>query len=289
MNTKNPSLGIFLIIVAMLAFSIMSGFAKACLREGFPTQEIMFFQNAVALAVILPWIFREGKSVLVPSNKALVIGRAMLGLTSMYLFFLAVRMVSLVNAVLLQNTVPLFIPFLSLVFFKKKISLQVWATIIIGFIGVVIVLNPGKGFLQPGDLIALSAGFISAVVTIVLGRLADQDESVPTIMLYYFLITMTVTGIWAAPTWKAPQGIMWIYLIFAGVLYGTFQILMVLSLKYATPIIVSPFIYLAVVFSGLVDWAAWKQSPNLITVIGTVIVITGAVLSTVHHKKIAEN
>ena len=286
---QNTSLGILLVILAFLAFSIMSGFVKASSRAGLLTREIMFFQNMVALIVLLPWILRGVRANLVPHNKGLVVGRAVLGLFSMYLFFLAVKLVPLVNAVLLQNTVPLFIPILALLLFRKKITLKVFATMIIGFIGVVLVLNPGRGFLRPGDLIALSAGFLSAVVTIILGRLEDRGEPVPTIMLYYLVITMLVTGFWSIPAWKTPQGMLWVYLIMAGILYAAFQVLLISSLKYASPITISPFIYLSVVFSGVVDWVAWKQTPDFMTVIGSAVVIIGAILSTFHHSKPAES
>jgi len=284
-DAKNPSTGIVLVILAFLAFSIMSGFVKASSHAGLSTQEIMAFQNLIALLVLLPWILKNGRRVIVPKNKALVIGRALLGLVSMYLFFLAVRLVPLVNAVLLQNTVPLFIPVLTFLFFRKKITLKIFATMIIGFIGVVIVLNPGRGFLRPGDLIALSAGFISAVVTIILGRLEDKEELVPTVMFYYLVITILVTGIWAMPAWKTPHGILWLHLVSAGIMYAAFQVLLILSLKYASPTTISPFIYLSVVFSGLIDWIAWKQTPDFMTIIGSAVVITGAILSTIHHSK----
>ncbi len=284
---KNSLLGILLVVIAMLAFSVMSGFVKAVSHTGLATQQVMFFQNIAALLILLPWILRQGKEVFIPGNKSLVFLRAILGISSMYLFFLAVRLAPLVNAVLLQNTAPLFIPLLALILFKKRIALKVIASMIIGFIGVMLVLNPGRGFLlHPGDIVALSAGFISAVVTIVIGRLEDKDESVATIMLYYLVITILVTGIWSIYAWKMPQGVQWLYLIAAGILYAIFQVLMILSLKYGTPIIISPFIYLGVVFSGLVDWIAWKQVPDHLTIIGAFVVVIGTVLSTLRFPQL---
>jgi len=288
-EVKNPVLGILLVIIAILGFSILSGFVKAASNAGLPTQEIVFLQSLVALIIQLPWILRGGRQVLVPKNKILIVGRSLCGLTFLYLFFLAVKLVPLVNAVLLQNTVPLFIPILTFLIFRKKITTQVLAGIVIGFIGIVLVLDPGRGFLRPGDLIALSAGFISAVGTILLGRLEDKGETVPTIMLYYLVITMVVTGIWSIHAWKAPQGIVWLYLVSAGIFYTAYQVLLMLSLKQASPVIISPFLYLGVVFSGLVDWVVWKQSPGPMTVIGVVVVIVGAVLSIVHRGRGGQN
>lgn len=263
----------------------MAAFVKSSSHAGIPTREIMFFQNFSALVILLPWIFKRGMCVFVARNKALVIWRSILGLVSIYLFFLAVRMVPMVNAVLLQNTVPIFIPILAYFLLKNKISLQTAGTMIIGFIGVILVLDPGRGFLRPGDLVALSAGFISAVVTVIIGKLEDRGESVSTIMLYYLAITMLIMGLWSIDGWKMPQGILWIQLFSAGIFYAGFQVLLITSLKYATPVIIAPFIYLTVVFSGLIDWLFWKQVPSVMTVLGCIVVILGAVLSTIHRTK----
>ena len=284
-ETKNPASGIFLIIIGLMGFAVLSGFVKAASGAGLPTQEIVFFQSVVALLIQLPWLLRRGVRVLVPKNKILIIGRSLCGVTYLCLFYLAVRLVPLVNAVLLQNTVPLFIPILAFFLFRKKITLRVSMTMIVGFIGVVLVLDPGKGFLRPGDLLALSAGFISALGTILLSRLENKGESVPTLMFYYLFITALATGIWSVSSWKMPQGIVWIYLVSAGILYAAYQILIVLSLKYASPVIIAPFFYLGVIFSGVVDWVVWKQVPLAMTVLGAGIVIVGTVLSSVHHAK----
>lgn len=278
-------IGILLCILAFLGASILSGFVKAASNAGLATQEILFFQSVVALVILIPWIFKSGVKNLVPKNKVLIICRSLTGIMFMYLFYLSIRFVPLVNAMLLRNTSPLFIPVLILLFFRKKISMQVTVTMIIGFTGVVLVLNPGRGFLRPGDIIALSSGFMAALGTILLKRLEDRGETIPVIMLFYLIITMVVMGIWSITVWKTPHGILWLYLVFTGILYAAYQILFLLALKHASPVVVAPFIYFGVVFAGIVDWIGWQQMPSHMAIIGSGVVITGAVLSTIHHSR----
>ena len=284
-NTKNHPLGILLCIAAILAVSILAGFVKVLSKAGLATQEVIFFQSVVSLIVLLPWVLSRGTVYLIPKNKVLVICRAFIGLTFLYLFYLSVRLVPLVNAMLLRNTGPLFIPILVFLAFKKKIGLKVLASIAIGFIGVILVLDPGRGFLRPGDLIALSAGFTSACGTVLVGYLEDKGELVPAMMFYYIVTTLVVTGICSVHVWKTPQGILWLYLALAGIFYAVYQVLFLLALKYSSAVVISPFIFLGVVFSGVVDWIGWRQTPEFMTVIGSIVVVTGAVLATVHHSK----
>lgn len=288
LNTEknlNPAKGIFLVIIAFLGFSIMSAFIKECSVEGLKTQEIMFFQNFIALIVILPWVFRDKKHSLKPKNSKLVFGRAIIGLLSMYFYFFAVKLIPLVDATLLQSTTPIFIPIIAFFVFRKKISLKILFVMITGFIGVTMVLHPERGFLNPGDLIALFSGFLSALSTVIIKILDDKNEPVKIVMFYYLAITTVIMGIWTIPTWSTPHGILWLYLLVSGVFYAMFQLLLILSVKYASTTTISPFIYLAVVFSGIIDWIIWNEVPELITVFGALIVIISAVISTIHHTK----
>jgi len=281
----NPAKGVFLVIIAFIGFAVMSAFVKVCTEAKLTTQAIMFFQNLVALIIILPWIFYKKQESLLPQNILLIIGRAVVGLLSLYFYFLAIKFIPLVNATLLQSTTPIFIPFLALLIFHKKITLKTLLVVIAGFTGVALVLNPGKGVLNSGDFIALFSGLLSALSTIVIKILNDKGESIKVVLLYYLAITTVVMGIWTYPTFVMPSGKVWFYLILCGVFYAGFQLLLILSVKYASTTVISPFIYLAVIFSGIIDWIVWKETPHLITVIGAVIVIVAAIISTVHHSE----
>ena len=281
----NPVKGIILVIVAFLGFSIMSAFIKVCSNTGMGIHEIMFFQNLVALIIVMPWILHGKKVSLRPQNPLLIIGRVIVGMLSMYFYFVALKLIPLVNATLLQNTTPIFIPIIAFFVFRKKITLKMFCVMIIGFVGVTMVLHPGKGAINPGDLIALFSGFLSGLSTVIIKLLDDRDESVKLVMFYFLAFSTVVMGIWSISTWTTPAGIIWLYLALSGIFYAMFQLLLILAVKYASTTTISPFIYLAVVFSGFIDWIVWQEVPSLLTVAGAVIVITSAIISAIHHTK----
>jgi len=284
-KNTNPAKGILLVIIAFLGFSIMSAFIKECSGRGLSTQQIMFFQNLVALILILPWILHDRQS-LRPQNTLLVLGRTIIGLLSMYFYFLAVRFIPLVDATLLQSTTPIFIPIIALFVFRKKLTPKTLAIMTAGFIGVAMVLHPDKGALNPeGDLIALFSGFLSALSTVFIKLLNDKEEAIKIVMFYYLAISTIIMGLCSIPTWANPHGMLWLFLVASGVLYALFQMLLILSVKYASTTTISPFIYLAVVFSGIIDWVIWNMVPNTLTICGSLLVIASAIISTVHLKK----
>jgi len=281
----NPAKGILLVIIAFLGFSVMSAFVKACAKASMTTQGIMFIQNLVALAAILPWVFAGRRTSLMPQHVALVLGRSLIGLLSLYFYFWAIKLIPLLDATLLQSTTPIFIPLVALFVFREKISLKLLLIVIAGFTGVAMVLNPGEGPLNSGDLIALFSGLLSAISTILIKLLNDKGESIKVVLFHYLLLTSIVMGIWAIPTWAMPSGQVWVYLVLGGLFYAGFQILLIYSVKYASTTTISPFIYLAVVFSGLIDWVVWGEIPHLITLGGAAIIIASAIASTIHQNK----
>ncbi|HEX37594.1 MAG TPA: DMT family transporter [Candidatus Cloacimonetes bacterium] len=281
----NPPKGIALVILAFLGFSIMSAFIKLCSNTGLDIHEIMFFQNLIALIIVLPWVFHGKKVSLKPQYPLLVFGRVITGLISMYFYFVAIKFVPLVDATLLQNTTPIFIPIIAFFVFRKKITLKMWTVMIVGFIGVTMVLHPGKGAVNPGDLIALLSGFFSGLSTVIIKLLDDKNESEKLIIFWFLAFTTISMGIWALADWTTPVGNAWLYLIGAGVFMALFQLLLIFAVKYASTTTISPFIYLSVVFSGFIDWIVWNQIPTLLTVFGATVVIASAIISALHHTK----
>jgi len=282
-KNPNPALGILLVILAFFGFSVMSALVKACAGAGLSTQATMFVQNGVALAAILPWVFAGKKTSLMPRHKGLVLGRAVIGLLSLYFYFWAIKLIPLLDATLLQSTTPIFIPLIALFAFREKLSLKLLLIVIAGFTGVAMVLNPGEGPLNSGDLIALFSGLLSALSTILIKILNDKDEPIKVVLFHYLLITTIVMAAWALPDWTMPSARTWIYLVASGLFYAAFQILLIFSVKFASTTTISPFIYLAVVFSGLIDWVVWDQVPHPLTLAGAAVIIASAMASTLHQ------
>ncbi|MGC1783566.1 MAG: DMT family transporter, partial [Acidobacteriaceae bacterium] len=154
--TENAALGGFLIVIAFLCVAIMSALGKAAAHV--PTGTIVFFQNFISLVLFLPWVLRHGVAGVKTSRTWLHILRAVAGLLSQVLMFAAVKKMSLMNAVLLSNSAPLFIPLFTWAWLKKKISGVVWCSLLLGFLGVVLILKPSAALLSnPAALVAPTA------------------------------------------------------------------------------------------------------------------------------------
>ncbi len=277
-HKENATLGGILIVIAFLCVAIMSALGKAA--ANISTGTIVFFQNFVSLLLFLPWIFRHGASSVKTTRTWLHILRAVSGLLSQVLMFAAVKKMPLMNAVLLTNSAPLFIPLITWAWLKEKIGGIVWASLLVGFVGVVLILKPSAALVSnPAALIATSAAVFSAFALVTVNRLSST-ETTQRILFYYFLISSLASAPFAVVGWQSPTQKEWIYLLGIGVFMAASQLLIILAYRHASAGRIAPFNYSVVVFSGLIGWWIWKNTPDLLSLLGVILVTMGGILST---------
>ncbi len=277
-HVENATLGGFLIVVAFLCVAIMSALGKAA--ERVPTGTIVFFQNFVSLLLFLPWVFRRGVAGVKTTRTWLHILRAVAGLLSQVLMFVAVKKMPLMDAVLLSNSAPLFIPLITWAWLREKISGVVWASLLVGFVGVILILKPNAALVSnPSALIATCAAVFSAFALVTVNRLSTT-ETTERILFYYFLISSLAAAPFATSQWHSPTGREWMYLTGIGVFMAAGQLLIILAYRQASAGRIAPFNYSVVVFSGLIGWLVWKNMPDMLSLLGVILVTIGGVLST---------
>jgi drug/metabolite transporter (DMT)-like permease len=270
-------LGIALIVAAFFCVAVMSAFGKAA--SAVPVAMISFFQSFISLLLFLPWVLRHGWRDLKTGQVRLNIFRALSGLLSQVLYFQAVREMPLVDAVLLVNAAPLFIPLVALVWNRTPISAAVGISLAVGFVGVAMIIHPSKALLtNPSALIALSAAVFSAIALVTVNKLSATDRA-DTILFYYFLIASLATAPFAAASWKNPTPTEWGLLLGIGVSMALAQLLIILAYRHATAAQIAPFNFSVVVFSGLIGWLVWQQPLSLGALFGILLVCAGGILS----------
>lgn len=281
-RSRNLGLGILLTLLAFLSVAIMSAFAKAA-STSVPAEVTTFFQNSISLLLFLPWILYRGIADLKTKRFGLHLVRAVSGLLSQYLLFAGLRYIPLVDGVLLANAAPLFIPVVVWVWLKHRIQARLWVSVIVGFVGIVLILQPGGSVLNWAASLALLAGICSAVALVSVGRLASTEPS-SRILFFYFFISTVLTAPFVIARWSTPEPRVWLYLAGVGITMAVAQLLLILAYRQASTSHLAPFNYSVVVFSGLIGWIVWNQVPNLLAVFGMVMVAAGGISSTIQHR-----
>ncbi len=277
-RASSLGLGILLITLAFGFVAVMSAFGKGAAAVS--TGAIVFFQNGISLVLFAPWFLRGGWSALKTSRLSLHLVRAAAGLLSQALMFAAVKQMPLVNAVLLSNSAPLFIPLVARVWLRERVSGKVWAGLLLGFAGVVVILRPDAAlFTNPVALLALAAALCSAFALVSVNQLS-KTEPARRVLFYYFLFSSLAAAPFAFYHWKTPHPREWLFLGGIGAAMALSQMLIILAYQHAQPAQIAPFNYTVVIFSGAIGWLVWGNKPDALALAGVLLVTAGGVLST---------
>lgn len=275
--TDNARKGILFALATALVGST-AGAAGKLAAQDLNTPMIIFVQYSICLFVMLPKLVQQGTNSLATQHWKTHLIRGAGGWISFFAFYAALADIPLVDATLLRNTAPLFVPLVVWLWAGVIIPKNRWIPLILGFIGIVIILRPGAGDsgLSIAYLIGLSSGALLAV-SMVGTRLLSRSDSSGTIMFYYFALSLVLSTPLALLNWQPIPLQSWPYLLYIGLSIFIAMWLYTKAYSYAKPSIVSPISYFSVVFSGLIGWGIWGHVPTTITIIGIAIVICAGI------------
>jgi drug/metabolite transporter (DMT)-like permease len=269
--------GAALMVTAALLFAVMAAGVQSA-SERLPSTMVVFFRNAVALLWLAPFALRRGLAPLRTTRPGEHLLRSAVGLASMYCFFHAVAHLPLADAVLLQYTVPLFIPVVEAAWLGEPFPPRLWGPLALGFAGVLLVLRPGAGLYQRLSLVGLAAGLLSAVAQTGVRRMTATEPTVR-IVFYFALVGTVASALPLAVTWVTPDRRMLALLLATGAAAAAAQFLMTRAYAYAPAAQVGAFIYAGVPFAMLGDWVRRGRLPGMASVLGALcICAAGAVM-----------
>jgi drug/metabolite transporter (DMT)-like permease len=276
-HRHNLKRGIYYMLIGWVFLATVALFIRLD-SPRIPLSINLFAMNLLGFLCTLPVIFRYGWKDLKTNRKALMLFRALTGLFSFLFLFLSIGKISLTNALLLNNSAPLFLPLVCLLWLRVRIDARLWLGIILGFIGICFILKPGKSLFDIGAFYGLMGG-----ITVSFGMLATRlltfTERHHTVLFYYFLIPLLIITPFAIHDWQPIGFVDFLYLIFIGV--GAFlgMLCMVKSFHYAKASQIGPFTYAGVIYGFIYDMLIFHHTPDLFSLIGVLLVISGGILT----------
>jgi drug/metabolite transporter (DMT)-like permease len=264
-------------IVSSLAFALMSAAVKLA-AEDVSNAMVVFFRNAVAMALLTPWAAREGRRGLATRNLPGHLVRGLAGVSAMACFFYAIGHLRLGDAVVLNQSFPLFIPIAERVWLREPISSRTWKSLGAGFVGVILILKPGSGLFTEVALVGLLSAVLAAVAQVGIRQLTRTDP-VARIVFYFATIGTVVSAAPLPWLWQAPTPVAWTALFATGLLATIGQLALTRGYAHAPAAQAGPFIYTGVVFAALIDWVAWQRLPDPLFVPGAILIaVAGAAM-----------
>jgi drug/metabolite transporter (DMT)-like permease len=278
MSTDNPVRGALLVSGAALMFASMGGLIRVASAQ-MPNEQVVFFRNLLGLLVLVPILWQRGGRIeLKTAYPGLHLVRSLFGLAAMYCFFHALSVLPLADAVLLNFTAPLFIPFVAMLWLGEGVSGRLWAAIVIGFSGVLLILKPGSGLYGGAALIGLASGAFAAVAMVSLRKLSATEPPLR-VVVYYGVICTLVSCVPMLLSWQAFEPRLLLMLAAAGGFATMGQYLLSRGYGCAPAAQIAPFTYTSVVFAAVYGWLFWQELPGWTSVAGTLLVVVAGVLA----------
>lgn len=279
--------GVVFMLVATLALALM-GMCVKQMRGAVPVFEIMLVRYGIGLVWLLPFIFRKRFSFRVNCSWHYV-ARIVAALIAVSCSYFALQFMPVADVYLLTNTAALFVPIVAFFLLKAKTSKEVVISSLIGFGGAALVLRPTAGVFAWPALVALGSGLLVAVSIVELRLIGGRSTPLQTI--FYYHLGGAIYGVcFAFFNWQPLGGHLW---SLGGVaLFGfIYQWMLTYSFRVASVRIISPLLFISVLYGAVIDWIVWGHVPHGLTVLGMLLVTGGAIATvllgqrTIYGKK----
>jgi len=262
--------------LSVCAFSLMDLVVKW--SDGYPLGQVLFFRGFVGALIYFLIIPRERiKNFYYTKKAGLHFLRCLFGLIALLSIFTALRNLPLATVVSISFAAPIFTTIFSIFFLSEKVGVYRWLAVFIGFIGIIIIAEPGLTELNIYYIYPIIFCLGMAYVAISIRQLS-RTEPVWLISLY-FSISITIVSLTTIPSgWIVPSLSDFIILTFLGIFGGVANLWLSQSYKYSEVSLVTPLKYLGLVFAIIFGYFIWEETPTLKTLAGSILVILSSVI-----------
>jgi drug/metabolite transporter (DMT)-like permease len=198
--------------------------------------------------------------------------RTLLATGAMFGFFWGLSQMKMVDALTLSFTAPLMTTALSAIFLRDHVGWRRWAAVAIGFTGVLVILQPGSGLLTWAAFGVLAAAFFYAGIAVTSRHLSDTENTYA-MSLYVLVGPVVVAAFGVSGNWQMPPLTDWLLFAFAGVCSAGAWLGIVNGYRRASPALLAPFEYTALLWGALGGYLIWSEVPGGPVILGATIII----------------
>lgn len=282
---------IFALINAFM-LAAMSLFAKK-LAAYFGPMEVTFFRNIFSVIALFGWLYFSGTLHALRTNRPWAhLFRGIIGTVGIVLGAWALSMMPLSETTILLFTSPLFVVLLSYPVLGERVGKYRLGAVAVGFIGVLITINPTASAAQSLPLLGVMAGllwgFSSGCVDICLRWMGRTENSMATVF-YFVLFGSLTTGLHLPFATMPPQGfsIEIILIIFGLGLSGLLSLLAkTQSFKMGEATMIAPIMYTMIIWTMLFDYIFWGKAPTINVIAGATLIIASNIFIIYRENKL---
>lgn len=292
----DASLKGILFLVAGIAIVSVQDVVIRFLSGGYSVFEIMLVRSVVAVIVVLPLIRLEGGLETLKTRRPFMhAARGLFACFAYTFYYMAIAAMPLADVVAITFSAPLIVTALSVPILKEPVGWHRWTGVGLGFVGVVVMLRPGRGVFDPAAVLALLAALTYAgniLITRQLGR-TDSSSSMTFYTCGVYILFAGIAGLalgdgrfagdghasldFLFRAWTIPAiddlGLMAV----TGLTFGAGFYCLTQAYRMGQPSLVAPFEYTAILLAVIWGFAFWRELPDALAYLGIALIVGGGI------------
>lgn len=273
-STDRVLAGLALRLFAVLCLASMAALIKLAEARGASLVETLFYRQLCAIPVVVGWLaIGPGLASIRTDKMRAHVSRTVVGLMGMVFNFGSLMLLPLAEATTIQFTVPIFATILGALVLGEQTGWHRWGAVLVGFVGVVIVTQPGSGHIPlAGAAVGLTAALFVAIISILLRQLG-KTEAAGTTVFWFSLLSVPILAVPYAFDLRAHSWEVWAMLAGIGMVGGVGQLALTAALRFAPVSTVVPMDYSSLIWATLYGWLFFSVLPTPYTWIGAPVII----------------
>jgi len=272
--------------LSICAFSVMDLIVKW--SENYPVGQVLFFRGFFGIIPILFLIPKDRYLNFYKTKRGFLhFKRCFSGLVAIVAIFIALRKLPLATVVSITFAAPIFTTIMSIFFLSEKVGLYRWMAVVVGFIGILIISEPGFNSLNIYYIYPIIFCLGLSYVAIAIKQLSTT-EPVWLIGLFFSISIMFMSLFTLHKGWILPSFKDLFLLCMVGILGGLANLWLTQSYKFSDVSLVTPLKYLALLFAIFFGYIFWNEIPTFKTLTGAALVIISSIIifrREIYHKK----
>ncbi len=269
----------FLVAVFMTIDALIIKFLAGEIHPFF----IVFTRAIFGFLVCLPWLFYRPE-IIKTSGFGLHVLRAIIKLLGFAALFFALANSSLATVTTISFATPFFVVLGAWVFFSERLYTNRFFALIIGFAGVLIVLQPTDSEMSLALLSAVLSAIAIASIQLIL-KFQGQKENAETIVVWNLIVTVPLALLPALWVWSEPTPLQWLLLAIQGFNGALAQFLGARAFQLADASLIAPIDFSRLPMVGILAYLIFQEAPGLSTWYGAAVIFVAFLILTYGNRK----
>ncbi len=275
--------GSLIVLAASLLSVLMTSLIKH-VGQSIPVVEILFIRQILVVAIISPVILKNIDTVFATGVFRLHALRSSLSVIAMLTGFTAVVHLPLAEVTAISFVRTLFTTILAIFFLKEVVGVRRWSSVIIGFIGVLVIVRPEPENINAYALLAVASAFFVSGINIVMRKLSQIDRP-STIMAYQSIFVTLVMAGPAIYLWVTPSLDQMFFIVVIGGLMSVMQWTFIQAFKVGEAAAIAPMEYSRLLYATVIGIIFFAEVPTAWTLGGAGIIVAST-LYTLHRNAV---